>query len=193
MSGDIKEATSPETALVLAIRDGDDQAFKALYFQYADPLFRFLYRKTNQREIAEELVQELFVKVWRNRNNLDPHQSIKAYLYQAANHVAIDHLRKKVITPTGGEVRPEHRTSEIDEEAFERKARIQDAIRQLSETQRNVFCASRFDGLTYKEIAETEGISVKTVEVHMGRALKKLRESLKDLVFLFLFFFLFIR
>lgn len=173
------EPAPSEDQLVAAVKRGDEEAFRRLYFQYAEPLFGFLWRRLNQREPAEDLVQELFVKVWRNRENLDPNQSIKAYLYQAANHLMIDYFRKKNPVQGAQELLPEHRTVSVEEDNFEKRAHIEKALADLPEAQRHVFVLSRFEGLRYTEIASVLNISVKTVETHMNRALKKLRHQLR--------------
>ena len=170
-----------DAQLTSQILAGDSGAFRALYFRYGQALFGWLWQRTHDREAAEDLVQELFARVWRKRDSLDPNQSIRAYLYQAANHLAIDHLRKKIReNDKSEEVFPRDVTTAIDELGFERKTAITQAIAGLPEAQRTVFLLSRFEGLKYSEIASTLGLSVKTVETHMGRALKKLREALKQ-------------
>ncbi|CAM2006512.1 RNA polymerase sigma-70 factor [Acanthopleuribacter pedis] len=176
------ETANPDKELTAAVKTGDSEAFQQLYFRYAEPLFGFLWRRLSQRELAEDLVQELFAKVWRNRANLDPNQSIKAYLYQAANNLMIDHLRRKNPDLGAVEVMPEHSTVEVDETRFEKRDQIQKALADLPDAQRNVFLLSRFEGLKYGEIAAVMNISVKTVETHMNRALKKLRHQLRALL-----------
>lgn len=176
------ESEPTDQELVASIKKGDSPAFQKLYFRYAEPLFGFLWRRLSQRELAEDLVQELFAKVWRNRANLDPAQSIKAYLYQAANNLMIDHLRRKNPDLGAVEVMPEHSTVDVDEVQFEKRDQIQKALADLPDAQRNVFLLSRFEGLKYHEIASVLDISVKTVETHMNRALKKLRHQLRSLL-----------
>lgn len=168
----------------------DVEAFQLLYFRYADPLFRFLWRRTGERETAEDLVQELFSRVWKNRSRLDPNRSLKAYCYQTAGNLAIDHLRRKTSSPINELAELPNPAIQPDELAFERRTRINKALAALPDGQRRVFCLSRFEGLKYSEIAQTLEISIKTVENHMNRALKKLRLSLEDLITLLLLFFL---
>lgn len=158
-----------------------------MYYRYIDQIFHFLERKTRNTDIATELTQEMFVKVWQNRNKLKPTQCIKSYLFRAANHLAIDHLRKKITRQTYlEETTGQERVAKIDE-YFDMTEKIDEAINTLPEDQRIVFTLSRFDGLKYAEIAETLQISVKTVESRMSKALAFLRQNLKHLL-LFLFF-----
>lgn len=170
--------------LVQAILAGEEDAFRQLYYRYADPLFGFLWRKTRNKEVAQDLVQECFVRIWRARTRLDPKQSLKAFCYQIANNLAIDHLRKKTsgLEEVDADVNHHAPTTQIDESGFQTRAQVQKAVSQLPEAQRQVLCLSRFEGLKYAEIADVLNISVKTVETHMSRALKKLRQSLAGLI-----------
>ncbi|MDJ0837797.1 MAG: RNA polymerase sigma-70 factor [Acidobacteriota bacterium] len=178
-----QEQNNPsDAALTASIRDGDETAFRDLYYRYAQPLFRFLYRRTHDRETAEDLTQELFARIWKNRANLDPDKPVKAFCYQIANNLAIDHLRRKVADPVSPDAEMPTPATEIDETAFQKRGRIGKALAELPDGQRQVFMLSRFEGLKYQEIAQVLQISVKTVENHMGRALKKLRLNLKDLL-----------
>ncbi len=175
--------------LIPAVRAGDGEAFQTLYYRYAKRLFAFLWRRTGHRETAEDLLQEVFIRVWNNRQNLDPAQSIQAYLYRAAHHLAIDHLRKKV--SEGESISPptDLRGRDFRETGFEERDRLRKAIEALPEKQGLVFRLSREEGLKYAEIAGVMKISVKTVEAHMNKALKKLRQSLHDLATLIFFAF----
>jgi len=159
---------------------GNADAFQALYFRYAQPLFGYLWKRTRDRDTAEDLVQDLFTKVWKNHRQVDPSKSIRAYLYQCAYHLAIDHLRRTIRKNEVGEPDANSVGESVDEVAFERRKAIASAIENLPDAQRNAFILSRFEGLKYAEIASVLNISVKTVETHIGRALKKLREGLSE-------------
>ena len=166
--------------LAAALAKGNADALQALYFRYAKPLFGYLWKRTRDRDTAEELVQELFTKVWKNHRQVDPSKSIRAYLYQCAYHLAIDHLRHMVRQNEAGLPDQEGHSQAVDEVGFARRKAISRAIGELPEAQRNAFVLSRFEGLKYAEIAAVLNISVKTVETHIGRALKKLREGLRE-------------
>jgi len=171
-----------DASLVERVRTGDRDAFHALYGRHAPALFRYLRHRVRGREAAEDLVQELFVRIWSRREKLDPSQSIKAYAFRIAGNLAIDHLRRKIADPIDGSAEvPEH-ASQPEDERLEQRRRLDMAMSKLSEEQRKVFQLSRFGGLTYAEIATSLSISVKMVEYHMTRALKKLRLNLADLV-----------
>lgn len=175
-------ATWDDAQLAAAIRDGDEDAFRVFYQRHAAPLFRYSLRRVGQREVAEDMVQELFVRLWNKRASIDPNNSIKAYCYQIAGNLAVDNLRRTVADPVSGDAELPEASVELDQTAFEQRGRIGKALAELPDGQRQVFILSRFSGLKYSEIAQVLDISVKTVENHMGRALKKLRLNLKDLL-----------
>ncbi len=165
--------------LALALRASDHAAFKTLYYRYFEALFRFLYRHTRAEHVAQDLVQEVFTRVWQNRAKLDPEQSVKAYLYRIGYNLAVDHLRKRAHRPEPLEAEMTRAPSYSHEVQFDLRDKMQAAIANLPEPLRVVFTMSRFEEATYAEIAETLQISIKTVESRMSKALKELREKLK--------------
>ena len=163
-----------------AISASDAAAFKALYYRYYEPLYLFLWRRTHDRETALDLAQELFVRVWNNREKLDASQSLKAYLFKIAHNLLIDHFRKKGVEQTYFAADPPEEASVVSEaDDFELRENIESAIASLPTPVRQVFQMSRFDGLKYHEIAAALEISVKTVEARMSKALATLRERLE--------------
>lgn len=177
-----------EKALIQAVNQGDQSAFEAIYRHYADGLYRFLWRRTKSPDVAADLVQETFIRLWRKGESLDADQGVKALLFQIARNLSIDHLRSQIRVETE-ELDPTQAAPAKDPLAFDTKHRLNGAIQALPDSQRTAFSLSRFEGLTYAEIAVTMEISVKTVEVHIGRALRKLRHSLHDLAQLIFFTF----
>ena len=140
---------------------------------------------------AEDLVQEVFMKVWEKRETLEINEAMQAYLYRSCYNAALNFLKTQKqstdidtleIPLAGGE------TAEKTLNLQETEARIQKAIDALPPKTKMVFTLSRFEELSYKEIAERLDISLKSVEKHMGIALQRLRENLKEyLVAVFLF------
>ena len=183
----VDEKNAVELELIKAIRQADKTAFKALCGIYYDPLYRFLWRKTRDEETAKDLVQELFLNVWKNRANLDETQSSKAYLYRAASNLAINHLKKKAVRQAYAvDSSATERMAETDEQHdFQEYA--EEVLHDLPEEQRLVFTLNKFEGLKYSEIAEMLQISVKTVESRMSKALKTLREKLRHVLSIIIF------
>ena len=164
------------------MRKGDQAAFDTIFRDYYGRLVGFAERMLRQRAIAEELGQDVLLELWKRRETLALEVSLRAYLFQAIRNRALNHLRREKVeklgepfaemdTPTSRNPQAEVMEAEID-------AAVRDAVSTLPERCRQVFELSRVRGLRYAEIAEAMDISVKTVEVQMGKALKVLREAL---------------
>ena len=139
---------------------------------------------------AEDMAQDIFVRVWQNRTRLNPEASIRAYLFQAAaNEIRMHYRKKKVRDAHADDVKKSAPVYTIPVSDFDQKAHIEKAIQSLPPAMQEVFVLHRFDGLSYKEIAHLKGVSVKTVESRMSKALKQLRAQLLHLVKLSLVFF----
>lgn len=180
----MQESASPpnDEELTRAIKISDRAAFKQLCERYYDPLYRFLWRKTRNDEAARDLVQELFMNVWNMRARLDENLSIKAYLYRAANNLAINHLRKKVLKQAYFADNLADAPAGHSDAERELQECLDEALQDLPEAQRTVFVLNRFEGLKYAEIAETLQISIKTVESRMSQTLKHLRSKFGPLI-----------
>jgi len=187
------------------LRQGDEAAFEALFHAFAPGLVAFVARTVRSRAIAEELVQDLFLTVWRRRTELDVDSAITTYLYAAARNRALDYLARERTAQrwrdtearaagglraaprqrAGREARPStdapDPSAPIEEELLD-VLEVQDAIGRLPPRCRLVFTLSRQHEMTYTEIAQTLGLSIKTVETQMGRALKALRARLAHLM-----------
>jgi RNA polymerase sigma-70 factor (ECF subfamily) len=164
------------------IRKGDEAAFSRLFDGYYSALCFFAAKYLNDIDLSRSLVQQVFVDLWVKREKIDVTSSVKSYLYRSVKNRCIDHLRKEKNT-TGISESVENINKmpfrDLVEEA-ELKDRLNTAINQLPEKCREIFLLCRFEGLKYAEIAQKLNISVKTVEMQMGIALKKLRKSLSD-------------
>ncbi len=165
--------------LCRAIKAADEHAFKQLYYRYYEALFKFAWRRVQETEAARGLVQTIFIRLWNSRERLDEQQSLKSYLYRIATNLVIDHIRQKgqVRHQTLDEIETE--PSETPDETFELEEVIDGAIAKLPEALRTVFKLSRFNRMKNGEIAEHLGISIKTVESRMTKALTILRDHLK--------------
>lgn len=180
-----------DTELTKAIKASDDTAFEVLYFRYSKAIFSFTWRQTKNYELANELTQETFVKVWNNRKNLKTDKSIKNYLYNIARNLAIDHLRKSEREADYLSQIPSVQSLSYQDDDFELREQIIASVDKLPEPLRVVFSLSRFEGFKNQEISETLHISIKTVESRLSRALKILQEKLHPLLAMipFLHFF----
>ncbi len=169
-------------SLARRIKRSDCHAFKTLFEWYQQAIFNFLYYKLGNIQAAEDVLQEVFVKVWENRVQLKEFCSIKSYLFTIANNLALNFIRHhKVVLKYQMEQNNKSPEEESPYTAFEIKElreNLMQAVTNLPDHQRIVFMLSRFEELSHKEISERLNISVKTVESHIGKALKLLRKSL---------------
>ncbi|MGH7695542.1 MAG: RNA polymerase sigma factor [Gemmatimonadaceae bacterium] len=174
-----------DAELARRMRLGDERALETIFRAYYPGLVGFVRRYVKTTEIAEELVQDLFLKLWSRRGSLGEIDSVKTYLFRAARNTALNHLRRRKLEhewlEKEGTTITEEQTQEGDETVTESElaSAVRAAVDRLPPRCREVFMLSRDGGLTYGEIAKSLGISIKTVETQMGRALKALREHLK--------------
>lgn len=160
------------------IRTGDEQAFAALFRRYYGCLHQFAGRMTRNSHAAEDIVQDVFVKLWTDRDKLTIRSNFRAYLYKAVYNKALNHLRHKKIELCHSEnaqlagSAPETPDEILHAGEFERA--VNQAVAGLPEACREVFLLRKQDGLSYAEIAAVQGISVNTVKTQLSRALKTL-------------------
>lgn len=176
------------------ISGGDKGAFEQVFRQYYQPLCNYVCSITKDLNEAEEVVQTVFYNIWNKREKLEITGSLKSYLYRAAHNDCLNRIKHQKIKKNyaGDYIKTaDHSGADASQtlQAKELNTKIQEAIDMLPEQCGQVFKLSRFENLKYSEIATQLNISVKTVENHMGKALKILRERLKDylpLLFIFL-------
>ncbi|HQG75926.1 MAG TPA: RNA polymerase sigma-70 factor [Bacteroidales bacterium] len=181
----------PDTDVFRSIQKGDHKAFSQLFDSYYISLCFFAARYLHDLSLARSLVQDLFIDLWQRREKIEVAVSVKAYLYISVKNRCIDYLRAK--RPEVGITEPEAAVSQVPfrdliEEA-ELNERINLSINRLPDKCREIFLLSRMEGLKYAEIARKLDLSVKTVEMQMGIALRKIRESLSDYLTLLLIAF----
>lgn len=166
------------------IRLGDEQAFDTLFRRFYAVLVGFTESLLRSRALAEEVVQDVLLEVWRRRETLEIAETWRSYLFRAARNRALNELRHaKVALNAEPYVRgpeSEEPSSPAELDAAELDREFQRVLRSLPTAEREVFEMSRRDGLKYSEIAGVLGVSVKTVEARMGRVLKELRTQLAD-------------
>ncbi len=181
-------------AIIEALREGDRNTFDALFRAYYEPLCNYACAMTHgDMDEAEDIVQDRFFKIWEKRAELTIQYSIKAYLYKMVYNACLNRVRDEK-TRTKYKV---HNATFLEENPVlqldltsEVQTNVQKAIAALPTQCRHVFELNRFEDLKYREIAEQLGISIKTVENHIGKALRLLREQLSEyLVSLFFLVF----
>ena len=174
-----------DTRIVNKIKKGDISTFESLFHEYYPGMCSYAESLVAKPDIAEEVVQDVFFNIWKNKNNFKIVVSLKTYLFRSVFNNSMLYLRKRKRERTLNENWTEFQpvqSNEISEEmeAREMKALISYTLHSLPERTQEIFRLSRFEGLKYKEIAEKLSISVKTVEANMGKALKALKISIEE-------------
>lgn len=171
-----------DVALARQIKEGNHKAFRTFFDAHYDSLLRFLISKNTTKEAAEDLIQKAFIYIWENRESIDPEKSLRAYIFRIAYTRMLNHHRDNKKFNTEDAV-PERQT-DITPEDHARKNDLEHAIDQaiadMPEKRGAVFSLCFLEDLTYKEAAETLDVSPKTIENHMGLALKDIRKFLKN-------------
>jgi RNA polymerase sigma-70 factor (ECF subfamily) len=170
--------------LIPLLLSGDERTFEQVYKHFLKPLHNYAITIIKDEELARGTVQNIFLRLWERKSTLSFNGSLKAYLYSAVYHECLNHIRHDKVKLNHQDhlvytmKNPEEYHSGI--ELTDLKDKLQQVLNGLPERCRTVFQLSRFEELKYREIAEQMGISVKTVEAQMVKALKVLRHELVD-------------
>jgi RNA polymerase sigma-70 factor (ECF subfamily) len=161
----------------------EEQNFQEIYRSHAKSLRNYLYYKCGDLERSEDLSQEALIKLWENCKDVI-FEKAKSYIYTIAHRLMLDHFRHQKVVLNFVKESPTNPTSHdpdfvLREKEFE--TILEKAISDLPETQREAFLMNRIDKMSYAEIAETLGISVKAVEKRMHLALLTLKDKIKEL------------
>lgn len=173
---------SDDILLLKLIKQGDQIAFRHLFYQYADSLERFITYYIHDREKSQDLVLDIFTYIWENRQNFEIKQTLKAYLFQAARNKSFTYIWDKKIPVYLEEMEGMEIVQNYDSELELQELHhlIEEAVSLLPDKCREIFRKSREENLTNKEIAGQLHISEKTVEGQITIALKKIRIHLGD-------------
>ena len=157
------------------------ELFKRIFDTYYEGVRNFIYYKTADIHLAEDLVQEIFLKVWDIRSKIEE-ETVKSLLFIMANNLVKNHFKhKKVVynfeNATMQDTDSESADFEIETKEFQ--AELQEVLSSVPENSRIVFLMNRIDNFTYTEIAQRLGLSVKTVEKRMHEALRVIKEKIK--------------
>jgi RNA polymerase sigma-70 factor, ECF subfamily len=175
-----------QTQFVEGLKNGDRKVFQQIFDTYYEPLCRYCIQRIANQEDAEEIVQDIFVKLWTKRQELQIDLSLRAYLYRTALNRIInygDHLKIRKIHHDyvlSGSNSIANQSDELLKQEIQLLAA--EAVNAMPEKRREVYLLSRHDGLKYNEIAQRLDVSVKTVEAHLSKALEQMRVYLKDYI-----------
>ena len=177
-----------DAALLARVVDRDERAVEALYERYAGPIYSLARQVTNADRFAQDVVQEVFVAVWRDAARYDPAKgSVGPWLFSLARHKAIDLIRREANVrkrTADVDLELEHADEDTDDAAWLRIRRdsVHAAIRELTPLQREALDLAFFHGLTHVEVADRLGIPLGTAKTRIRSALLRLREVLGDSV-----------
>jgi RNA polymerase sigma-70 factor (ECF subfamily) len=191
-------ANLPDADLVALAQQGRDAAFRELVRRYERPVFSLVYRMVRDRELAEDLSQETFIKVLNHIDRYRPEFKLSSWLFKIANNVAIDHLRRRQLDTVSMDGSPHAVTaaeaeatsfdvqgsgeSALDElEARELGTAIEQAIAKLRPEYRACIMLRHVEGRSYEEIAATLDLPLGTVKTYIHRARHQLRDALGHL------------
>lgn len=176
------------------LRKGDLQAFREVFDTYSDRIYSVAYRILKNKEQAEEIVQEVFLKVWQNREKLDESKEIWPFLFVVAKRLCFNELRSIRYNVLAQRELMNHMKTIADDHPMDirdMERLLQNSVVQLPARQRQVWIMSREEGKSHKEIADELGISPNTVKNNMVQTLKTLRDVFAKADYLYFFVFLF--
>ncbi|MCU0376959.1 MAG: RNA polymerase sigma-70 factor [Bacteroidales bacterium] len=176
---------SSDSEIIGRIRKGDKQEFETLFRSSYVSLVRYAQTILKDHDTSEEIVQELFFRLWQDRESLKIESSLKGYLFRSVHNRSLHYIEhQKVVDRHAGEVaaRAEIVSEPVTETIYynELQIRIARVLDRLPVRCSEIFKMNRFEGLKYCEIAEKLSVSLKTVESNMGRALKEFRKELAE-------------
>lgn len=170
------------------IKEGDIKTFESVFKLYYSQLTIYAFSITDRQDVAEEIVQDVFYKIWKERENLQIFYSLKSYLYGAVRNQSLQYCEhrnvreryKEKLLATGetnSEVNPEDQFLYKELEDI-----INRTLEKLPERRRQIFGLHRFEGKKYKEIADELSLSVKTIEAEMTKAYQALRKVIENYI-----------
>ena len=174
-----------DSEIIRRIRQGDKQEFEKLFRSSYVSLVRYAKTILKDHDTAEEIVQDLFFRLWQDRGNLTIESSLNGYLFRSVHNKSLHFIEhQKVVDRHAGEIAASaDQTAEPVTEAIyysELQSKVARVLERLPERCSVIFRMSRFEGLKYNEIAEKLSVSLKTVEANMGKALKEFRKALAE-------------
>ncbi|PCH69780.1 MAG: hypothetical protein COC06_06750 [Bacteroidales bacterium] len=173
-----------ENVLIEGLSEGNVKIYDFVFHYYYSGLVSFAIKYVYDEAIAEDIVQDFFFKLWVDKEKLEVKNALKSYFFTSVKNRCLDYIRKQDVRDRAKEIiKSEAQFENGDNTQYfiesELRDRIFEALNKLPEKCRNIFIMNRFDGLKPIEISEKEQISVRTVEGHIGKAIKILRVELQ--------------
>jgi len=166
--------------LIIRLKNGDELAFNELYSAYSKPMYLKILRMVKYKDTADELVQELFIKLWDNRTKIDVEKSFQSFMYTIAQNLVYNYFRKVasdnslieslLLRGTDPDLSAEELL--LNKESY---ALLQQAIDQLSPQRKMAFNLCKMEGKSYEEASQLMGVSVPTINSHITQSLQSIR------------------
>ncbi|MFZ1703212.1 MAG: sigma-70 family RNA polymerase sigma factor [Saprospiraceae bacterium] len=159
--------------------------FHRIFKEFYNPLVNFIFSYLKDWEDSEEVVQNVFTKLWENKDSLNLHGSLKGFLYQSAKNAMIDYIRANKRHSGKVELNQEVQQNLLDRseellDSYIIRAEIQKLMLQMKPKNREIFELNKFEGLTYEEISKYMNISKRSVEDNISRSMAFIKENLKN-------------
>ncbi|HPF63827.1 RNA polymerase sigma-70 factor [Lentimicrobium sp.] len=180
----MKEDTG-EREWVIRLKSGDKLAFEQIFLRYREKVYYFAIRYYNSPDDAENVVQDVFIKLWNERAGLKPELSLNNYIYTITKNHLFNLQRKKINEKAYRQYVMEHMAKTTNHENdfiyADLKEKIDKVIEKLPEQRRKVFQLGNIEGLSNKEVAEILRLSVRTIEVHKSLAIQTVKNAIKKI------------
>lgn len=183
-TGGMKKYENIDHKLLLRLKEGDKQAFDAVYWRYSPKAYNVALYMLGDTEVAEDVVQELFLTIWEKRSQIQPHLNFEAYLLTIARHIVYHYIESAVHRNLSVDEFPESELPSVSGEEVVDAASLREYIDLVIDTfpkmRKKVFIMSRIENRSNAEIAAKLSISERTVEAHIYQALKTFHKLLAD-------------
>jgi RNA polymerase sigma-70 factor (ECF subfamily) len=176
-----------EKLLVREIKKGDHESFRQIYYKYCEKVYLFAVRYINNYREAEEIVQEVFSRIWEHRKNLDENRSFNGYILTITKNIIFNENRKKVNFDIYAQYIINYiqgNTNQTENQVIYENVKnlINNEVEKFPPKRRQIYNLSRHEGLSYIEIAKKLSISEKTVETHLRLALGRLKKIVSSII-----------
>jgi RNA polymerase sigma-70 factor (ECF subfamily) len=176
-----------EVKLLLRLQKGDERAFEILFHRYKNRVKGFVHKMLPPHISSDKIVQEVFIKIWLRRKKIDSGKKFSSYLFAISKNLVLDEIKlavhKKLVYVESHvleEVAPEH--NEYHSTETEMYSLLQKVLQKLPQRRRHIFSLSRFDGLSYKQIASKLNITENTVDTQIRKSLQFLRQEFSNIL-----------
>ena len=172
-------SNTTDERLIEAIRKNDYVSYNKLFERYYGRLCQYVYSLLMDKSDTEDIVQELFLNIWKNRERIEIKENVGGYLYKMAKHLALNHLRSKVYFNNLSETQDQLSYEDDRVESEEFRITLYSCIDHLPDRCKEVLLLHRIKGLKQKEISEKLDVSIKTIKNQIWISLQKLRRCLE--------------